>query len=303
VSSTVDRFNEGGYIPKPAAPAPAHIGQATAIEQSRAVAEVQAAVVVAQQRPRDIEAAQHEMRRSCGQQRLAERAFYAFPRAGQTISGASVYLARELARVWGNITYGVSELRRDDVRGESEMQAWAWDLQTNTRTAATFIVPHKRDTKQGPKALGDLREVYENNANAGARRVRECIFSVLPPWFTGEAEDLCRSTMEGSPDDLPDRIEKAVTAYDRAGVSLAQLEQKVGRPRAQWTGGDWSQLNVLYGSLKRREITKDEAFPAERVTAAEIRRTAPPTPATPPEPPVGGNEWPEAAPIPGGDDA
>jgi len=48
---------------------------------------VQAAVVVAQQCPRDIQAAVAEMRESCKQMTLAERAFYRYPKGGQTITG------------------------------------------------------------------------------------------------------------------------------------------------------------------------------------------------------------------------
>ena len=159
---------------------PERVGQGTAVEQSRAVAEVQAAIYVAQQCPRNISAAIEEMRQSCRQPFLAERAFYRFPRAGGAVTGASVHLARALASCWGNVDYGLVEMRRDDVYGESEMKAYAWDVEKNTRTSSTFIVPHKRDQKGGPKDLKDMRDIYENNANNGARRVREAIFAILP---------------------------------------------------------------------------------------------------------------------------
>ena len=42
---------------------PSRIGQGTAVEQSRAIAEVQAQVIVAQQMPRDIPRANREMLR------------------------------------------------------------------------------------------------------------------------------------------------------------------------------------------------------------------------------------------------
>ena len=44
----------------------------------------------------------------------------------------------------GNVQYGINELRRDDSAGESEMRAWAWDVQNNTRSVRSFIVPHAR---------------------------------------------------------------------------------------------------------------------------------------------------------------
>src|SRR5262245_12533080 len=101
-------------IAAPAVPTPGFLGQATAIEQSRAVAEVQAAVIVAQQRPRNVNAAVNEMRAACQQPGLAERAFFRYSRGGGQVSGATIHLARELARCWGNIQYGIAELRRDD---------------------------------------------------------------------------------------------------------------------------------------------------------------------------------------------
>ena len=50
------------------------VTQTTAVEQARAIAEVQAAVVVAQNCPRDISRAVAEMRDACGRMALASRA-------------------------------------------------------------------------------------------------------------------------------------------------------------------------------------------------------------------------------------
>jgi hypothetical protein len=97
--------------------APERVGQGTAVEQSRAVAEVQAAIVVAQQCPRNISAAIAEMRQVCTQPFLAERAFYRFPRAGGAVTGPSVHLARALASCWGNVDYVLVEIRRVDSFG------------------------------------------------------------------------------------------------------------------------------------------------------------------------------------------
>ncbi|MFI2667895.1 hypothetical protein [Micromonospora carbonacea] len=260
-------------ITTPNLPTPGHLGQATAIEQSRAVAEVQAAVIAAKQMPRDIDRAMADMRRSCAQPALAVRAFFSFPRAGQAVSGPSIHLARELARCWGNIQYGVAELRRDDAAGISEMQAFAWDVETNTRSASIFIVPHRKDTQRGTKDITDLRDIYENNANQGARRVREAIFAVLPGWYTQEAQDLCRATIAGPVPDLGKKIDAAVQAYGKRGITVAQLEEKLGVRRADWGGEEFTQLDILFGSLRRGEISQDEAFPPARVTTDDL--TAP----------------------------
>ncbi|BDQ19729.1 V-type ATPase subunit [Rhodococcus qingshengii] len=263
------------YQPIAQSPAPrTDISQATAVEQSRAIAEVQASVFVAKQSPRIKDMAVAEMRDSTAQKSVGDKAFFRFPRGGQTVTGPSVHLARELARCWGNINYGVIELRRDDEKGESEMQAYAWDLETNTRNAQTFIVPHKRDQRSGPQKLTDMRDIYENNANAGARRVREAIFAVLPSWFIDEAVDRCNETIKkGGGVPLPQRIANSIGHFEGIGVTRAQLESKIGRPSDKWNEHDVSQLGVTFSSINRGEVTRDEEFPPARVTAGEIAST------------------------------
>lgn len=261
-----------------AAPAPVRVGQGTAVEQSRAVAEVLAAVQVAQQVPRDILAAQDAMRSSCRNMRLAERAFFAYPKGGSTITGPSVYLARELARCWGNVQYGISELLRDDDHGQSEMLAFAWDVQTNTRNSSTFINPHKREKRgvPGGEKLIELRDIYESNANNGARRVREAIFAILPPWFVEEAKELCAKTLaEGGGVPLQTRLRNSVERFGSIGVTVDQLEQRAGRPTGKWNEHDLAQLGILFKSIERGELRKDEEFPPVRVTVDEIKAAAP----------------------------
>lgn len=256
------------------------IGQATAVEQARAVAEVQAAVVVAQQVPRDMGRAEADMRDACGRLGLANRAFYSIPRKGsKPITGATVHLARELARIFGNVQYGVHELRRDDGAGISEIQAFAWDVERNVRSTRTFVVPHQRMAGGARQKIVDLGEVYLNNQNVGARAVRECIFTILPAWFTDASEDLCRKTLEhGEGKPLPERIDEMIRVFADINVRVDQLEQKIGRKRSSWTPHDVAEMGITYRSIQRHEITVEDEFPQQRVTAAEI--TAQRTPQT-----------------------
>lgn len=245
-----------------------NISQATAIEQSRAIAEVQAAVTVAQRMPRDMDRATREMRDVCNRLGLANRAFYRVPNRG---NGPSVHLARELVRIWGNVDYGVRELRRDDAAGESEVQAFAWDLETNTRSTRTFIVPHARMRSGTRQPLTDLNDVYLNNQNTGARAVRECIFTVIPTWFTDEAESLCQATLaRGDGEPLADRVEKALGWFAGKGVKADQLEARLGKKLTRWDEQDVATLLVISQSIGRGEMTVEEEFPPGRVTAEEI---------------------------------
>lgn len=259
--------------------------QATAIEQARAVAEVQAAVVVAQQMPRNVERALGEMRDSCGRLSLAKVAFYSVPNRGQ---GMSVHLLRELARIWGNIQYGVHELRRDDDAGMSEVLAFAWDVQTNTRSTRTFQVPHARMVKKDRVKLTDLGDVYLNNQNVGARAVRECIATVLPRYFLDEAESLARRTLEhGEGESMEDRTKKMLGAFQGIGVVQEQLEKRLGKARGQWTAVEVANAGVIFTSIQRGDSVKDEEFPPLRVSANEVAAQAQTRAQQPDSDPVG----------------
>lgn len=258
--------------------------EASGVEQSRAVAEVLAAVEVAQRMPRNVELAKERMRRSCDEYALASRAFYRYDRGDGIVNDASIHLARELAACWGNIDYGIAELNRDD--RQSEMKAWAWDQETNTRPSTTFIVPHARDRGGRRVDLTSLRDVYENNANMGGRRVRQMIFATLPVWFVEEAKTRCRATLEaGDGRPLEERIAAAVDRYAGIGVSADQMAQRLGRPRDRWNAVDLAELTITYQSISRGERSVEDEFPPQRITVDEITAAAPAS--VPPPPPAG----------------
>lgn len=251
-------------------------------EQAKAVAEVAAAVRVAQDNPRDVTRAVERMRQSCQQRAMADRAFYSLPRAGGRVEGSTVHLARELASCWGNIDHGVRETRRDDEAGVSEVIAWAWDQESNVRSSRSFVVPHARMKGSGAakkrEALIDLADIANNNNSVAARAAREVIWHVVPVWFRSEAEALCAQTLTG--DGTKTVAQQAADAAghfaDALGVTTAQLEARLNRPRAEWTAQDVAFLRVLAGELSRAEKRVEDEFPAaqpadsDKVTSAEL---------------------------------
>lgn len=243
----------------PAQPA----SQGTLVEQSRAVAEVAAAVRVALDFPRDETRAVEQMKATCSRMAVAQRAFYDVPNRG---SGLSIHAARELARIWGNCDYGVRELRRDDNAGVSEMQVWAWDQETNVRSTRSFIQPHERMKAKQRQKLTDLSDIYLNNQNVGARAVRECIFSMLPGWFVAEAEAALRTTLErGDGKPLTQRRQEAVAAFGKIGITEHQLEEYIGRTSGQWAADHIAKLLRAYSSITVDGIPAADFFPEKVV--------------------------------------
>lgn len=259
-----------------------YVGQVTAVEQARAVAEVAAAVQVAQQFPRDLARVRREMEIACSSIELAREAFWQVRNRGQ---GLSVHLARELAAIYGNFQAGVHEMRRDDEAGESTIQAFAWDVERNTRQSRTFIQPHVRMKNGKREALTDTHDIYLSNQNTGARALRECIFSALPKWLVQEAEAACRATLErGDGKTTVQRGADALKAFAGIGVSEAQLTEHVGRRPVDWTPQDLAALEVTFMSIRRGETSVEEQFPTKVVTTAELAASPAPAPQEPAAP-------------------
>ena len=181
-----------------------------------------------------------------------------------------MHLAREMAAIYGNVDYGTSELARRE--GESEIRAWAWDQETNTRKSRTIIVPHIQYIGRGKRALGEMRDIDQNNNSVAGRAEREMLFAILPTAFVAEAQELCRKTLEtGTGGSLEQRAAASVEAFGKGGVTQEQLEARIGKPIDRWSAQNVADLDILFGSLKRREITKEEAFPAPvGITADDI---------------------------------
>lgn len=109
---------------------------------SRQAQEVQGAMVIAKRFPRDEVESFNRIMQSCKRKSLAESAMYEYPRGGTKVSGPSIRLAEAMAQNWGNIDFGITELEQKN--GESQVMAYAWDLETNTRQVKIFSVMSKR---------------------------------------------------------------------------------------------------------------------------------------------------------------
>lgn len=249
-----------------------NINQGTvAIESSRAVAEAQGKLVIAQKFPRNEIQAFTEMRKACRRIGLAEKAFYSYPRGGETVSGPTIRLAEELARCWRNIEYGIKELSQDN--GKSEMQAFAWDLEANTMSVQNFTNPHAREVRGKVKALTSLRDIYENNANMAGRRLRSRILAVLPADFVEEAIAECKKTLAGHNNiPLSDRIRKMTDVFEQMGVTQDMLEKRLGRKLETMSGDDLTEYVGIFNSLKEKNTKISDWFEYEKVSdlSAEI---------------------------------
>jgi DNA-binding FadR family transcriptional regulator len=227
-------------------------------DQNRAIAEVQAAMIVARSNPRNQVEAMDRILNACTRSSLAATAIYSYARGGTDITGPTIRLAETIAQAWGNVNFGVREIEQRE--GESTVQSYCWDVETNTRREVTFQVSHYRHTKQGKKLLTDPRDIYEAVANQGARRLRACILAVIPGDVVEAAVNQCETTLHATADVTPDGVKKLVDAFAAIGVTKEQLEARIQRRIDSIQPAQVVAIRKIYVSIKDGLSTKDEWF-------------------------------------------
>ena len=241
------------------------------VEKTRALQEVQAAIFMARQLPRDETRAYRKVMEAAKRLSLAEKAIYCYPRGGQQIKGPSIRTAETIAKYWGNLSYGIKELSQNNSEHSSEMMAFCWDLESNVRVERIFKVPHIRDTKQGPKLLTDARDIYEKTANDGARRLRAAILEVLPSDIVEDFITECEKTLVGSNiKPLKDRVQDMLKLFEDLGVTKEMIEQRVGTKTDNFIAKNIVDLGAVYNSIKNNFAPVEQYF--EMPTAAEKQK-------------------------------
>lgn len=240
---------------------------AVAIEQERAIAEVQGQLVLAKRFPRDLNAAYAELMESCSLPAMANVAFYAVPRAGGKVTGPSIRLAEEIARVFGNFEFGHRELSRGD--GKSEVEVYAWDKQTNNRSIRQITVMHTVDTKDGPRKLRDQKDIDDKIANVASKQVRGRILAMMPKWLVESAIEKCKETLAGgSSEPISVRVRRMTQAFAKFGVTPKHLEDYLEHKLDDTTLDELVDLTGIFNAIK------DGAKPSEYFGAKEEQAEA-----------------------------
>lgn len=237
-------------------------GRSTTTEMvvNRQAQEVQAAMVIAKRFPRNEPQSFNRIMQACQRKSLAEQAMYEYPRGDTRVTGPSIRLAEAMAQNWGNIDFGIIELEQKN--GESQVMAYAWDLETNTRQTKIFTVPHIRSTKKGNIPLKDPRDIYEMVANQGARRLRACILGVIPGDVIESALAQCEKTLSGDgKQPLIDTIRAVAATFERDyGVTIPMLEKFIGCGLKSFSMNNLIRLKKVYRSLQDGMAKREDYF-------------------------------------------
>jgi hypothetical protein len=256
---------------------------------ARVQAETAASITVAQRFRRSEPQARQELINSVkASPRLAEKAAYRYPRGKRQdpvtgewveniISGPSTYIAREAARVWGNLVYGTEVIR--DTEHERQIRSFAWDMQTNMRciAEATFkkLVQRVQWKKNGNKNEKvtvwvepderDLRELSNKYASIGERN---CILKIIPAHLIDEVMEVSRQASTEDAAKHPETVRaKLADSFLAMCVTVAMLEDYLGHSLKETTPTELTDLRAIYQSIRDGNSVWDDyrktTLPAE----------------------------------------
>jgi hypothetical protein len=229
------------------------------IYQSQERAAIDSQIATAKMYPRNIKrSVENAIATVTLDKETAQTCNYSLPRAGKTISGPSVHLAKTLAQVWGNMRVEAKVVSIDKTSITS--QAVAFDLETNL--AIKVEVKRSIMTKRGRMAE-DMITVTGNAANAIA--LRNAILSVIPKMVVDKVYSSAKNFITGDLSDDDKLMKKRKQVLDgfknTYGVEESEVLKVIGKASVDHIDKD--DIVTLIGlaqAIKDGDTSVEETF-------------------------------------------
>ena len=259
---------------------PTEVGALSAM--ARVEVEIKAAITVAKRYPRDVDTCFARAMKECDRAGFAKAGMYSFPRGGTNVKGPSVDLARGLARIWGNMRYGLDIVSEDEDR--VHVRGWAYDVETNIQVSSEDKFP-KMIQRKGQNGQAqwirckDEREIRELVNRRGAICVRNALLQVIPADLIDSAQERCEKTLRKAAageiqESREETIRSLVLAFSEFGVTKDLLEGRLGHPLQVITADELVELRKSWKTLSDGHTTVGELFdlaPVARHPARQAR--------------------------------
>lgn len=175
----------------------------------------------------------------------------------------SIRASEAIFSSWGNCAASFVPLA--DTPDYAEFAAIFMDYERCTKMSFPVRVSKSYRTRAGQiifHAPDRFSDVVLKAARSKA--LREVINRSIPPGLRAELFERADEILNGLLDEKTQI--KLVAAFAEIGISQQQIEQNAGKQLLHFTQQDRKDLLGLYQGIKDGEITKDEAFPAEKTT-------------------------------------
>lgn len=251
---------------------------ATAGAAAAAQHEIQSAIIIARKFPRNEKACFQKLMLAAMRTSFAEDAMYSFPRGDKNVTGPSVNLAREAARLWGNIRFGLYVVRDDE---ETRLiRGFAYDVESNVKVEVEddFKKLIQRKVKGGKPGetvwlVPDERDLRELTNRRGAILLRNALLQVMPKDLIEDALFQCSKTLETQASSNPEGERKRLLVdFGSLNISVESIEKKLGHAFDQSSPKELAELRGVCKSIMDSHTTwaeyTREVEPKEPVTDA-----------------------------------
>jgi hypothetical protein len=253
------------------------VGRASAI--AREQAELQAAMILARNNPRNEAEAFLKVSKAFSRIGMADACLYSYPRGGQRIEGPSVKCARELARCWRNIRTGLRFVRLTE--DTVHIKGYAMDVEANTYVETEDEFQRLVQRKAGKETVWvkpDERDLRELVNRRGAILVRNSILHILPSDLVEEAIKTSRATLKADGEGALGKDRKTVVlgivkGFDALAVTVTMLEKKLGYSVDLMNSEDYVMLKGIYQSLVDKESRREDHFDLSGQSSGESAAT------------------------------
>ena len=238
---------------------------------ARAKAEVEAAFLVAINRPRNIMDARQKILDACKRPKFAESAIYHKPVGRGTIKGPSIRFAETAVQAMGNIRVSTTITYEDEE--QRALRIDVTDLETNLSYGKDVNLKktvERREPKPGQIVIGQREnttgqtvyivlatedELQNKAAAAESKIIRNCGLRLIPQDIIEEAMDACTHTMNDGGVDPSKQVKQICDSFARYGIKPSDLKAFLGHPLEQTTGSEMDVLRGIYAAIKDGEAT------------------------------------------------
>lgn len=272
--------NMGALAPTQQQSSIAYVDPAAVAAAESAKARIQAAYIMAMQRPRSYDQARIKILEACARPSFADKAEYSKPVGGQQIRGASIRFVELALREWGNISSDIQVVYDDDYT--RRIMVLVTDLETNTTFSASLQIAKtvERRSSKGREVLGERintfgdkvfivaateDEVANKQAAAISKAIRNEGLRLLPQDIVEEALERARQTVQSRDKADPDAGRKRLAdAFASLHIMPTDLEAYLGHPLGQTSPAEMQELRSIYQSIKDGESKwRDYVEPVE----------------------------------------
>lgn len=285
----------------PAAPPPSHaIGESNGIAPGAGMMQVRTGNVTAVrvQVPRDKDLVLAECIKDAG--RMGEVFFYSWTvrdknapdGSGRSlIKGMSIWGANMLAQNWGNCTTEVDVVM--DGLDSWYLRARLIDYEKGYVSERLFR--QRKSEAHSQKMDADRMQDIAFQTGC-SKAIRNAIEHGLPAWLVEDAMKAATDSAEKKYDNVPEAIQRFQRFARKAKISDKQLEDKIGRPIAEWTKYDCVEMAAVFRAIQQQVTTIAEEFPVAEPEKppTETAQGAQEQPAAAAAPQAAGDTKPEA---------